>query len=157
AEDPSLSRFQANSPPDGRFPGEFSIGNLGPGSYIIIAKGRFDGQEVRSYERIVLRSLPYTIPPPPAYNVTLRLNPPLSLNGRLFIQDEGFDLHNVDVTLTSTDPDLPSPRTVKASRDGQFVLREIVGGSYVVDLSNLPEDLYLKAARFVDDDVLDKP
>jgi hypothetical protein len=41
--------------------------------------------------------------------------------------------------------------------DGQFVLNGIVPGSYVLGISNLPLDLYLKAARFGQDDILEKP
>jgi len=157
AEDPALSRFRAQSPPDGRFPGEFSIGNIGPGSYIVTAKGRFNGQELMTYERMMLRSLPYSPVPLRPYEVTLRLNPPLSVNGRLFVEGgEPLDLR-ATVTLTSIDPDLPSPRSVKTRMDGRFMLNEVVAGSYVVDLASLPEDFYLKAARFADEDILDKP
>jgi hypothetical protein len=158
AEDPASSRFRAQSSSDGRFPGEFSIGNIGPGSYIVMAKGRFNGQEMMTYERIMLRSLPYSPVPPRPYEVTLRLNPPLAVNGRLFVDGgEPLDLRDATVTLTSIDPDLPSPRSVKTRMDGRFVLNEVVAGSYVVDLTDLPEDFYLKAARFAEDDVLDKP
>src|SRR6267142_841733 len=60
------------------------------------------------------------------------------------------------VTLISVDPDLPSPRSVFARPDGQFVLNGIVPGSYVLEISNLPRDLYLKAARFGAEDILEK-
>jgi carboxypeptidase family protein len=160
AEDPTFSRFRAQSVPDPPLPGEFSIGNVGPGSYIVMAKGRFNGQDVTAFEHIVLRSLPYAPPPsrPPTYTVTLKLSPSLSVNGRLFIEGgEPLDLRDAIVTLTSIDPDLPSPRTVRTRADGRFMVNEAVAGSYVVDLTNLPEDLYLKAARFGEEDVLEKP
>jgi hypothetical protein len=41
--------------------------------------------------------------------------------------------------------------------DGQFVLNGVLQGTYVLDISNLPQDVYLKAARFGNDDVLENP
>ena len=40
--------------------------------------------------------------------------------------------------LISVDPDLPSPRSVFARPDGQFILNGILPGSYVLEISNLP-------------------
>jgi hypothetical protein len=76
----------------------------------------------------------------------------------LFIDGgEPLDLRAATVTLTSIDPDLPSPRSVQTRPDGRFVVNEAIAGSYVVDLTNLTEDFYLKAARFGEEDVLEKP
>ena len=158
AEDPALSRFRAQSLQDGRFAGEYSIGNVGPGSYIVMAKGRFNGQEVTAFERIELRAMAPPPPRPPTYDVTLKLSPQLSVNGRLFVNAaEPLELRDATVTLTSIDPDLPSPRSVKTRMNGQFILNEVVAGRYVLDLTGLPEDFYLKAARFGEDDILEKP
>ena len=112
------------------------------------------------FQRIVLRPLAFVPPPAPSppYTVFLRLSPPLSVNGRLFTESrETVDLREANVTLISVDPDLPSPRSVFARPDGQFVLNGIVPGSYVLEVSNLRQDLYLKAARYGADDILEKP
>jgi hypothetical protein len=141
-------------------PGRFSLGNIPPGSYIVTARSGPGNQEIIAFQRIVLRPVAYMPPPvpPPSYTVTLRLTPPLSVDGRLFIQSgETVDLREASVGLLSVDPDLPSPRSVSARTDGQFKLGGIVPSNYVVDISNLPQDLYLKAARFGDDDILEKP
>jgi hypothetical protein len=80
------------------------------------------------------------------------------VNGRLFIESrESADLSHTSVALLSVDPDLPSPQTVPVQPAGEFVLNKVVPGSYVLDLSNLTQDLYLKAARFGEDDILEKP
>jgi hypothetical protein len=78
--------------------------------------------------------------------------------GRLFVESSGIaDLRRASVALLSIDPDLPSPRSVLAQLDRQFVLNGIVPGSYVLEMANLPQDLYLKATRFGQDDILEKP
>src|SRR5205814_258918 len=95
--------------------------------------------------------------PPQGYGVSLNLSRPLAMAGRLFVETRGVvDLRGASVALTSIDPDLPSPRAVFVRPDGQFVLNGVVPGSYVLEMSNLPQDLYLKAARFGQDDVLEK-
>src|SRR5262249_42623752 len=117
-------------------------------------------QEIAVSQRVVLRPIPYAPPPvrPPSYTVSLALSPPLSINGRLFIESrEAIDLGNASVVLLSVDPDLPSPRAVFARSDGLFILNGVVPGSYVLEVSNLRQDLYLKAARFGDDDILETP
>jgi len=159
AEDPSFSRYQAQSSATGPHPGEFSMDNVAPGSYILMAKSGFGDSAITTFQRIVLRPIPYAPRVrPPGYGVSLRLSPPLSVNGRLFVESrEAVDLREANVTLTSIDPDLPSPRNVFARPDGQFVLTGVVPGSYVLEISNLPQDLFLKAARFGADDVLEKP
>jgi Carboxypeptidase regulatory-like domain len=160
AEDPSFSRYHAKSSATGRYPGQFSIGDVPPGSYILMAKSGSGDREITAFQRIVLRPVPYAPPPvrPPEYLASLALSPPLSVNGRLSLESrETVDLRQANVTLLSIDPDLPSPGSVFARSDGQFVLKGVVPGSYVLDISNLPQDLYLKAARFGADDILEKP
>ncbi|HYR89418.1 MAG TPA: carboxypeptidase-like regulatory domain-containing protein [Terriglobia bacterium] len=159
AEAPSFSRYRAQSSMT-PYPGLFSMENVAPGSYILMAKTGSGGQEMTGFQRIVLRPSAFIPPPapPPKYTVFLKLSPPLSVNGRLFIESrETVDLREANVTLISTDPDLPSPRSVFARPDGQFILTGIVPGSYVLEISNLPQDLYLKAARFGAEDILAKP
>jgi len=159
-EAPSFSRYRAQSSVTGPYPGLFSMPNVAPGSYILMAKSGSGDQEMTGFQRIVLRPSAFVPPPAPSppYTVFLRLSPPLSVNGRLFTESrETVDLREANVTLISVDPDLPSPRSVFARPDGQFVLNGIVPGSYVLEISNLPRDLYLKAARFGADDILEKP
>jgi hypothetical protein len=160
AEDPTFSRYHAQSFATGRFPGYFSTANVAPGSYIIMAKSGSGDQEITAFQRIVIRPIPYIPPPtrPPEYSVTLKLSPPLSINGRLFVESrEAVDLRGASVALISVDPDLPSPRSVFPRPDGQFFLNGAVPGSYVLDITNLPGDLYIKVGRLGSDDILEKP
>jgi len=162
AEDPSFSQYRAQSSATGLYPGEFSMANVAPGSYILTAKGGSGDQEIAAFQRIVLRPIPYAPSVrPPTYRVSLTLSPPFSINGRLFVESrEAADLREASVALVSVDSDLRSPRSVFARPDGQFVLKGVVPGSYVLDVSNLPRDFYLKAARFGAaeiEDILEKP
>jgi len=160
AEDPTFSRYHSESPAAGSFVGRFSMENVAPGAYIVMAKSGSGDQEITAFQRIVLRPLPYIPPParPPEYFVTLKLSPPLSINGGLFVESgEVVDLRGASVALISVDPDLPSTRSVYPRADGQFLLNGVVPGNYVVDVTNLPGDLYLKVARFGSDNILEKP
>ena len=160
-EDSSASRYRAQSSANPPFPNEaFAMNNIAPGSYILTAKSVSGGQEVTAFQRIIFRPVTYVPPPapPPSYRINLTLSLPFSINGRLFIESrEAIDLRNAKVALLSVDPDLPSPRSVSSGPDGQFILNGVVPGSYVLEISNLPQDLYLKAARSGDNDILDKP
>jgi hypothetical protein len=156
AEDPALSRYRSQSLPAGPSAGQVAIDKVPPGSYIIAAKSGSGDQEITAYQRIVLR--PALVAPEFGYRVSLTLSPPLAINGRLFVESrEAIDLRAVSVGLLSVDPDLPSPKSVLALPSGQFALQGVVAGTYVLETSNLPGDFYLKAARFGDADVLEKP
>jgi protocatechuate 3,4-dioxygenase beta subunit len=152
--DPGLTQYHVQS--SGRYPGEFSMDKVAPGSYILMAKSGSGDQEVSAIQRIDIPSV--VTAPPQGYGVSLNLSPPLAMAGRLFVDSSAVtDLRGVSVALVSIDPDLPSPRSVSVQPDGQFVLNAVVPGSYVLDMSNLPQDLYIKAARFGQDDILEKP
>jgi hypothetical protein len=154
AEDPSFSRYHAQSSAAGSFPGQFDMEGVAPGSYILIAKSGSGDQEMTAFKRIEIRAAPSH----GVYSTTLALKSPASIGVRFFLESrETVDLRRAAVSLTSVDPDLPSPRNALTQPDGQLVLNSVVDGSYVVDVSNLPQDMYLKAARFGDDDVLEKP
>jgi hypothetical protein len=156
AQDPSFSRYRGQSSAAGPSAGQFSIGKVVPGSYILTAKSGSGDQEITTFQRIVLRPLPVT--PTFGYVVTVTLSPPRSLDGRLFVDSsEVIDLRDAGIALKAVDPDRPSPRSVSSRSDGQFVLNGVAEGTYVLEVSNLPNDLYLKAARFGNDDILEKP
>jgi hypothetical protein len=152
AEDPNLSRYRAQSSATR----PFSIENVPPGTYILSAKAGSGDSQLTAFQRIVLR--PVLVTPRNGYSVSLMLSAPASVNGRLFVESgETIELRETGVELLSVDPDLPSPQKVLARPDGQFVLNGVVPGSYVLETSNLPQDFYLKAARFGAGDVLEKP
>jgi protocatechuate 3,4-dioxygenase beta subunit len=154
--DPSFSQFHAQSPPTGPFAGEFLTGGVPPGSYIVVAKSKSNDQELIAYRHIELR--PVLIAPPGGYGMTLPLAAPLSMNGRILVDTSAaVYLRQSSIMLISTDPDLPSPRNVFPRIDGQFTLNGILPGSYLLDISGLPQDLYLKDARFGEQHILEEP
>jgi hypothetical protein len=102
-------------------------------------------RELAAFQHIELRPL---LAAPP-FTTTLALTAPVSLNGRLFFESgEGQELGQITVALLPVDPDMPMPRSVAVQPDGQFVVNGIYPGDYVLEISNLPLDLYLKATRF---------
>jgi hypothetical protein len=83
---------------------------------------------------------------------------PHSVKGQLYVESrEPVDLREASIGLISADPDLPSPRSVSPRADGQFALNGALPGSYILDITNLPGDLYLKAARFGAKDIFQEP
>jgi len=157
SEDPSFSRYTAQSLAIGSSPGEFSIGRVPPGSYILRAKSSSGDPDLLAFQRIVLRPVPANAVTP-KYSMSLSLSPPLSISGRLFVESrEAIDLRGTGISLLPVDPDLPSPRGVSAQPDGQFVLKDVLPGTYVLDVSNLPQDQYVKAAQFSGKDILENP
>jgi hypothetical protein len=153
AESPSFSRFQGRSVANGPQAGEFALSeSVPPGSYIVSAKGTEPG--MAAFQRITIRSVLVSY----AYDIHLTLSSPLSLSGRMLVDPSSpVDLRGAKISLGSVDPALPSPTTERTQADGQFVFKGIAPGTYVLDLSDLPEDLYLKNARVVTTDVLEQP
>ncbi len=156
--DPGLLQYRAASSATGPFSGEFAANNIAPGEYIVTAKSASGDQELMAVQRVVLRPIPYApFVLPPNQNLNLNLSPPLSINGRVFVESpQPVDLRGTNAMLTAIDAALPSPRSVPARSDGQFTLAGVVPGTYLLDLSNLPGDFYLKAARFDSTDILEK-
>jgi hypothetical protein len=155
AGDPSLSRYYGQSSSTGLYPGQFSISKVPPGSYILTAKSGSGESELLALMRIVLRPVLVASPP---YTVSLVLSPPLTVNGRMFIESrQSVDLRESQVALLSVDADFPSPRVVHAGSNGQFSVNGVQPGDYVLELPDLPLYTYLKAARFGRDDILEKP
>jgi hypothetical protein len=64
------------------------------------------------------------------------------------------DLQRSSIGLVPVDPDLPVPPSTFPRADGQFTLNGVMSGNYVLDVSNLPGDVYVKAARFGTVDIL---
>src|SRR5262249_24631129 len=94
--------------------------------------------------------------PRPPYYFRLSLSPPLTLNGKFFLDAaRRVDLGESKLSLVSIDSAFPSPPSVSPQADGQFSMTGLLPGSYLVRLSGLPEDFYLKAARFEMADVLE--
>jgi len=86
AQDPSFTRYRAQSSVGGPDPGEFTIVNVAPGSYILMIKSGSGNQEITSVRRIVLRPVRYALTRPPEDAASFTLIPPLSITGRLSVE-----------------------------------------------------------------------
>jgi hypothetical protein len=154
--DPNLSQYHAQSSANGPLAGEFSIDRIPPGTYYIMAKSGSGDPETTAIQRIELR--PVLIAPRSGYTLTLQLSPPLPVSGRLYLEGRSAsDARGARVGLIAVDPDLPSPQETFAQTDGAFLINGVAPGSYLLEMSNLPQDFYVKAARYGEDDALDKP
>jgi hypothetical protein len=156
AEDPSFSRYRAQSVATGPNAGGFSFSEpVAPGSYIVTAKGA-SGDNIAGFERLFIPPAAASRPYP--YDVRVGLSPPLALGGRLYV-DSGalLDLGAAKISLVSLDAAFPSPPRIAAQANGQFLVKDVLRGTYLVDVSNLPSDFYLKAARYGTADALEEP
>jgi hypothetical protein len=154
--DPATSEFRTQSSGPGGFAGEFLLKGVPPGSYLLTATSGSGDQMISAFERIFLR--PSLMDSPTPYQVTLMLYPKVSLNGRMFMQNrEAPNMRDAKIGLISVDPDMASPRSVMARPDGQFILTGVALGSYVLDMTNFPDDEYIVAARYGETDILEKP
>jgi hypothetical protein len=136
--------------------GRFSIDRVAPGSYFLVAKAGAGGLEITAIQRIEIR--PVLIAPTNGPPVYLSLGPPQSIAGRIVTEvRQAADLRASFIALQSVDPELPSPSPVFIRPDGLFTVNGIMPGTYVLDMSNLPQDLYVKAARYGEDDILEQP
>jgi len=153
SDDPGLSRYTARSAAAGPSAGQFALSEpVPPGAYIVTGKGE-DG--IAGYARIAIRAV--TQPPPP-YDLRLSLSPPRTMTGRTFVESGAtVNLKGAKVSLTSVDGAFPSPPVGVAQPDGGFMLAQVPMGSYVLDVSELPDGFYLKAARLGSVDILENP
>jgi len=131
--------------------GAFVIGDgVAPGSYIVV--GRSDSLEkLTGFTRIRVPSLPGFF-----LNVRLLLSPGIRVNGRMMgIAQSLPDLRRSHITLTSVEPGVPSPARMSPTADGAFSIMDAIPGEYLLTVSDLPDDLYVKAVRHGVEDILE--
>jgi len=146
-QNPNTSRYRAQSSATGFNPGEFSMEHVAPGSYVIMAKSATGDPGLTAFQRIELR--PVLFAPINGYTITLSLAAPTSVHGQLYVESrEALDLRRISIALLPVDPDMPSPQNALVGPNGQFVMNGVFPGDYVLEITNLPQDLYLKMARF---------
>jgi hypothetical protein len=157
-ENPNPARYQAQSNPQGTF----AISKpIPPGSYI--AMGRTNSGELfRAFARISLRALlgipRCACPLGSGYDLRLALNPEVVVNGKFFTETNSpVDLRRTRVSLAPSDAEFPAPAPVSAQADGQFSVAGVTPGTYHISISELPGDVYVKAARVGRIDVLEEP
>jgi protocatechuate 3,4-dioxygenase beta subunit len=159
ALEPGISRYAAETRVAASNAGYFELPNVTPGSYIVTARSGSGESEMFALERIELRPLSFAPPPtrPPSFPLVLNLVPPRGIQGRLYVDGGAAELRPVRVALLPSEPELPLPVPDSPGVEQQFTLNGTFPGSYVLNVSELPEDYYVKAARFGDADILEKP
>lgn len=145
-ESGGVARFQTRSrAPDG----EYSIPNVPAGTYILFAKTATEAFATR----VVVRSVVNPVP----LQVRVELNPGVDMPGRIVIHSDAvFDMREARVQFSETSLSLPDPEPARIAADGSFLLRAVQPGVYALSVTDLPEDLYLKAAVQAGENVLDK-
>jgi hypothetical protein len=145
----------------------FSIGGVLNGVYAAVAQAS-DGQQGLSIidTRQVSESQPYC----PAVqdssalfgrgrcilNARIVVGLPLGVKGRIVTESgSSMDARGAQVGLTSVEPVLPSPHSAPVARDGTFDLNGVQAGSYLLSVSGLPDDAYVKSARVGKTDALE--
>jgi hypothetical protein len=82
---------------------------------------------------------------------------PLQLSGRVIAESGApLELSGAQVMLSSAEPVVSSPPAVPLGSDGTFILSSVQAGTYLLKLSGLPEDAYVKSARAGGMDVLER-
>ena len=144
-----IARFQTRSTPESPFSRDnFSIPGVAEGSYILSA---VLGEE-RGAKRILVRPYSRDI----GLQADLELSPDLPVRGRFFEVPAGTDFRTVRIALMEMDTALPQPADSGVS-DNSFNIARVQPGFYSVNVTGLPEDLYVKAAVFGGTDALEKP
>jgi hypothetical protein len=111
---------------------------------------------LRLQERNLRDSLASGFPASQTFSSLSVLSPGLQVHGRLIGgSDPLSDFRRSEVALTSVESGFPSPGKVSPQADGQFAITDVFPGEYLLSISGLPEDTYMKAARQGATDVLE--
>jgi len=136
-----IALYSGDVTPD-RFEGRFTIAGVTPGTYIVSAFQTALGKQYFGYTREVVRSRKGDDLFGP---VRIRLVPAIDVKGRFAVaSNTPFNLGNTRVALESVEPVLPSPARVAVGRDGTFTLKDVPQGQYLVTVTGLPENVYIK-------------
>ncbi len=125
--------------------GSLALSNVAPGTYLVTASS----DAGRAEQRIRVSNADLT--------VRLTLSPGSVLNGSIY-NSEGtpMDLRTARVSIAEVDPILPVPPPVSIGMENRFAIPGVQRGTYSVNVSGLPEDLYLRAAALTFADGLTK-
>jgi len=128
--------------------GAFEFPGVIPGSYFLVATCWRDNIGVIT---MLGASLPVEVGGTDMEGLTIVLSPPIDVLGEVIIEDNNrFDSHPT-ITLKSDIRSLPG-RTVATeaqfSSGGRFVIHDVLDGDYRVQVSDLPQGVYVKSIRF---------
>ena len=138
----SGNRYTAEaSAQSGRTQGTFTISDVPPGTYVAIATRTIVGENYSGYITFNLPS--GTVP---IYHLRIVMSPHVEVSGTLAADSAEVDFSRIQVTLTAADPVIPSPPAVRVTRAGTFTVPSVAIGEYVISLSGISEDVYVKNA-----------
>ncbi len=129
--------------------GEFELKAVLPGSYVVIASARGEG------ERLFAR-YPVEVGNSDIEGLNLVLGPGLRVDGEVRFETEppaDTSLDEIRVLLRPTEP-MSGGGSDRVSESGSFAIEGLAPSQYLVSVSGLPADGYLKQARYGDQDVL---
>ena len=129
--------------------GTFEIRGVLPGSYIISAERFANGRRFTARQ-------PLEVGQGGTENVNLVLGPAMDIRGRIHRDgDTPTEIGNVRVSLQPRLEPMMGGMTGTTKEDGTFVVGNVVPDEYTIAISGLKEDLYVKAVRAGDKDVLE--
>lgn len=128
--------------------GRFAIRGVRPGSYLLAAD-RFDDEQ-----RLTARA-PVDVGTTPVDNLAVQLAPGIQVKGRVEVEGaEKVDLSPVRVALQSPYETRRRGSDGVVAADGSFALANAAPGAYTVNVTSVPDNLYVKAIRLGNQDVL---
>ncbi len=132
--------------------GTFELRDVPPGSYVLTA-GQWDHGRQYSGRQML------TVGNGDTNGVTLALGPGSELTGRIHVESDPpgdkLNLANMQVYLEPRDDMQNGAQPGQVDKAGSFSLKNVPDGPYNVNVTALPSDFYLKAARFGSTDVLE--
>src|ERR1022692_3509397 len=127
--------------------GKFELQGVSPGSYILTAASTVGGRNCSA-------RLPIQVGAADLEGIELHLLPPMEIAGQIRIEGKTSDkLSRLNIALESGGRRAQSMASLGAKEDGSFVLQGLEPAVYQVS-AEAPEELYLKAVRWGDRDVM---
>ena len=129
--------------------GHFSMKGIPPGSYVVTAYQRVQGDKPHSARQKL------EVGNDNINSVTLALGGGMNFSGRITVTGPGsLPRDRIFVRLISVGEDVPWGSIGDVKRDGTFEITDVKEGSYAVSVHGLEEGWYTKSARLGSDDVL---
>ena len=129
--------------------GVFGIGSLAPGAYSLTAiLASPNGPRLSGYTSVAVQGTDVV-------NATITMGPMLEIDGRIAVEGTTTsDLSALSVRAMSTVNTLADTPKVSPSAAGTFKLESVGHGNYVLDITPLTSESYVKSARMGDVDIL---
>ena len=131
------ARYTARSNEDGLF----EIKNVAPGNYIATTETVIGTERYAAARHIVIYDRDEN-------NVGLILSPGIPVSGRIAPDSaDPVSLKSTRAQLISSDPFMESFPTIGMQQNGQFTIRNVQPGTYSLEITGIPDDLYIRSER----------